>query len=153
LPNWGYAVTEFDPESSARTSGRDLPISPKAAREICAAIRWMSLTEAENFLEDVIKKKRPVAFKRHKKEVPHRRGLQGWYAGRYPVKAAREILKVLRSLKANAEDNDLDVEELKITHAATQRGMKVRGIIPRSFGRSSPYNQQLTHVELVASKV
>jgi large subunit ribosomal protein L22 len=153
LPKWGYSVTGLDPAKTAIASGRDLKISPKAAREICAAIRRMNLKEAETFLEEVAEKKRPVAFKRYKKQVPHRRGLQGWYAGKYPVKAARTILKVLKSLEANAEDKDLDTEKLKIIHAAAQRAMKIRNAIPRAFGRSSPFNQELAHVELAVSEM
>ncbi len=153
LPNWGYSVTGLDPAKTAIASGRDLRISPKAAREVCAAIRCMKLKEAEKFLEEVMAKRRPVAFKRYKKETPHRRGLQGWYAGKYPVKTARAILKVLKSLEANAEDKDLDTEDLKIIHAAAQRAMKIRKSISRAFGRASPYNQELTHVELAASEI
>jgi large subunit ribosomal protein L22 len=153
LPNWGYSASGFDPEKTAIASGRDMRISPKAAREICAAIRKMHLEEAKKFLEDVSLGKRAVPYKRHKKEVGHRRGIQGWYAGRYPKKASLHILKVLTTLQANAEEKGLDVERLKIIHATTDRAMKVKKYIPRAFGRSSPYLQQLTHIQLVASEV
>ena len=152
MPSWGYSITGLDPARSAIASGRDLRISPKAAREICASIKGMKLEEAERFLEDVIAKRRPVPFRRHHKKVGHRRGLQGWPAGRYPVKAAREILRVLRSLRANAEYKGLDVDKLRIIHAAAQRGAKIRKYIPRAFGRSTPWFRQLVHVELAAEE-
>lgn len=153
LPNWGYSASGFDPEKTAIASGRDMRISPKAAREICAAIRKMYLEEARKFLEDVSLGKRPVPYKRHRKEIGHRRGIQGWYAGRYPKKASLNILKVLSALQANAEEKGLDVERLKIIHAAADRAMSIKKFIPRAFGRSSPYFQQLTHIQLVASEV
>ena len=152
MPSWGYSIKNLNPEKTAIASGRDLRISPKAAREICATIKNMKLEDAKRFLEDVIAQKRPVPFRRHKKEVPHRRGLQGWYAGRYPRKASKEILKVLNALEANAEQKGLDVERLWIIHAAAQRGTKIRKYIPRAFGRSAPYFQQLTHVELAVEE-
>jgi large subunit ribosomal protein L22 len=152
LPSWGYSIKNLNHEKTAIASGRDLRISPKAAREICATIKNMKLEDAKRFLEDVIAQKRPVPFRRHKKEVPHRRGLQGWYAGRYPRKASKEILKVLNALEANAEQKGLDVERLWIIHAAAQRGTKIRKYIPRAFGRSTPYFQQLTHVELAVEE-
>jgi len=143
----------MDREKAAIASGRDLRISPKAAREICLAIRKMRLQRVKSFLEEVAEGKKAVPFKRHKKEVAHRRGLQGWYAGRYPKRASLEILRVVKALEANAEEKGLDVERLKIVHAATQRAGKIRKYIPRAFGRSSPYFQQLTHVELAAEEI
>jgi large subunit ribosomal protein L22 len=149
LPEWRYSITGLDPAKTAKASGRDLRISPKAAREICYALRKMKLEEGKKYLESVIEKKTAVPFRRHKKEIPHRRGLQGWYAGKYPVRAAREILKVLNCAEANAEEKGLDTEKLKIIHIASQRAMKIRKAIPRAHGRSSAYNQELTHIELV----
>ncbi|WP_309491918.1 50S ribosomal protein L22 [Candidatus Hecatella orcuttiae] len=153
MPSWGYSIKELDKAKTAIASGRDLRISPKAAREICASIRKMRLEHAKKFLEEVIQGKRAVPYKRHKKEVPHRRGLQGWHAGRYPQKASRELLRVLKALEANAVEKGLDPERLRIVHAAAQRAMKIRKYIPRAFGRSSPYFQQLTHVEFAAAEI
>ena len=150
MPNWGYSIKNLDPAKGVRASGREMRISPKASREICAAIRNMNLQAAKDFLEQVIDLKRAVPFKRHKKQIPHRRGLEGWYAGKYPVKAARAILKVLNGLEANAEDKGLDKERLRIIHAAAQLGMRLKKGIPRAHGRSSPFDIQLTHVELAA---
>jgi len=113
----------------------------------------MNLSDAEDYLQAVIAQKKAVPFKRHKKEVPHRRGLEGWAAGRYPVKASKAILKVLKGLRANAEEKGLDTDRLRIIHAAAQRGGRIRKYIPRAFGRASPYEQQLTHVELAVAEV
>jgi len=153
MPNWGYSIKVLDPAKGVKASGRELRISPKASREICATIRNMDLQAAKDFLGQVIDLKRAVPYKRHKKLIPHRRGLEGWYAGKYPVKAARAILKVLNGLEANAEDKGLDKERLRIIHAAAQRGMRLKKAIPRAFGRSSPFDIQLTHVELAAVEV
>jgi len=97
--------------------------------------------------------KRPVPYRRHKKEVPHKAGLDRWYAGRYPVKASKEILRILNSLEANCEERGLDVERLKIVHAAAQRARVFKRYIPRAFGRSSPHHDHLCHVELLAEEV
>ena len=148
MPNWAYSVKEIDPERSVRCSGRELRISPKAASEICRAIRGMRLDDAKRFLEDVASKKRPVAYRRYKKEVPHK-SQERWHAGRYPMKAATKILGLLEELQSNAEYKGLDVDRLRIIHAASQRGMKMRNFIPRAFGRSSPSFNILTHIELI----
>jgi len=150
---WRYSFTRLNSAETAKANGRDLRISPKAAREICKTINKMKLDKAKRFLLDVIDKKQVVPYRRYNKEVSHIRRIQGWYAGRYPIKAAKEILKVLDSLEANAEEKNFDVEKLKIIHAAAQRARKVKRYIPRAFGRSSPRFDQLCHVEFVVEEL
>jgi large subunit ribosomal protein L22 len=153
MPEWKYSIKELDPARTVKCAGRELRISPKAATEICRSIKGMKLAEAKELLESVIAKKRAIPYRRYKKEVPHRNLQEKWYAGRYPVKAARKILKLLEELEANAEYKGLDIEKLKIIHAASQRGMKIKKYIPRAFGRSSPHFETLTHIELVGYEV
>jgi large subunit ribosomal protein L22 len=148
MPNWGYSVEPADRERSVRCAGRELRISPKAATEICRTIRGMRIEEAKKLLEDVVSKKRPIAYRRYKTEVAHK-SQQRWHAGRYPSKAAAKILELLEELQSNAEYKGLDVDRLRIVHAASQRGMKTRNFIPRAFGRSSPSYNILTHIELI----
>jgi len=153
LPEWGYSITNLNPNTTAKASGRELRISPKAAREICAAIKGMMLDEAKEYLRQVILKRRAVPFRRYKKKLPHRRGLQNAMAGRYPVKAASKILEVLESAEANADYKGLNVEKLKIIHAAAYPGAKIRRYIPRAFGRATPKFETLCHVEIVLEQV
>lgn len=149
MPNWGYSVTDLDPDRTVKASGRELRVSPKAAREVCRAVKGMRLGEARGFLEQVVQKKRAIPYRRSKKKVGHRRGLQKAYSGRYPVKAAQKILEVLEQAEANAEYRGFDIEELRVIHAAAHPGRKIRKYIPRAFGRSSPYFETLCHVEVV----
>lgn len=148
MPTWRYSVRELDPKRSVKCAGREIRISPKAATEICKAIKGMKLPEAKKLLEDVAEKRRSIPYRRYKKEVPHK-GAQGFHAGRYPVKAANRIRRLIEELESNAEYRGLDPEKVKIIHAASHRGMKVRKYIPRAFGRASPYFNTLTHIELV----
>lgn len=148
MPTWGYSVKGLDPARTVKCAGREMRISPKAATEICKAIKGMNLADAKKLLEDVAEKKRSIPYRHYHKEVPHK-GNQGFHAGRYPVKAANRIRRLLEELEANAEYRGLDTEKLRITHAASHRGMKVRKYTPRAFGRASPSFNTLTHVELV----
>lgn len=149
MPKWGYSTTTLYPERAAKASGRELRISHKSAREVCNAIKRMKLNQAKNFLRQVIAKKQPVPFTRFKKKVGHRRGLQKGCAGRYPVKAAEKILKVLENAEANAEYKGLDAEILYITHASAYPGTKLKRRIERAFGRSSPRFETFCHVEII----
>lgn len=149
VPKWGYSITDLDPETTVKASGRELRVSPKAAREVCVAIKGMKLDEAKDFLQQVIEKKKAVPFRRYKKKTPHRHGLQKFATGRYPVKASQKILQVLENAEANAMYKGLDTERLKIVHAAAYPGVKLKRYIPRAFGRSSPRFETLCHIEIV----
>lgn len=153
MPSWKYSIKGLDPDRTAVASGRDLRISPKACREICHFIRGMKLEKAKEVLQEVAELKRPVPYFRHRKKVAHRSGVQGFDAGRFPQKAAKEILKVLGQVEANAEFKGLYADRLKIIHIASQRGRVMRNYIPRAFGRSSPHFQHLTHVEVAVEEI
>ena len=154
MPNWGYSFTEekYDTDRLAKGAGRDLRIKPKHAREVCAAIKGMKLALAKQYLMEVIKKKKPVPFKRHKKKVAHRHGFEKAFAGRYPVKAAAKILHVVEGAEANAENKGLDIERLRIFHAAAYPGIKIKRFTPRAHGRASPKNEVTTHIEIVLTE-
>ena len=153
VPNWGYSTINLDPDRTVRASGRELRVSPKAAREVCDTIRGMKVEKAKDFLQQVIRKRKPVPFKRHIKKGGHRRGLVKSYAGGYPVKAAAGVLKVLENAETNADYKGFDIERLRIIHAAAYHGVKIRKYIPRAFGRATPYFKQLCHVELVLEQM
>ena len=153
MPKWGYSITELEPDRTVKASGRELRVSPKHAREVCKTIKGMKLDQAKEYLRQVVLKKKPVPFRRHKKKVGHRHGIEKAYAGRYPVKAAQKILKVLESAEVNAEYKGLDVERLRIIHASAYPGMKIKRYIERAFGRSSPRFETLCHVELVLEEI
>ncbi len=128
-------------------------MSHKHAREVCYTINGMKLDRAKDYLKQVIQKQKPVPFKRYNKHVPHRHGLEKAFAGRFPVKASTEILRVLESAEANAEYKGLDMENLKIIHASTSQGMKIKRFTPRAFGRSSPRFNTLSNVEIVLEEM
>lgn len=153
MPKWGYSITELDPERTVKASGREVRVSHKSAREVCNTIKGMMISEAKEFLQQVIQKKKPVPFRRFKKKVGHRHGLEKAFAGRYPVKAAQKILEVLEGAEANADFKGLDPENLRIIHASAYPGMKIKRSIPRAFGRSSPRIKTLCHIEIALEQV
>lgn len=148
-----YAYNKEENEAkTARAMAKSLKISPKHCVEICNAIRGMDVSKAKAYLEDVIDMKQSVPFKRHNKKVGHRKGQKGWPSGRYPVKAAAEVLKVLVNAEANAEYKGMDTEKLVIEHISSHRGVVIRGAIPRAFGRVTPFNTPTTHIQIVVQE-
>ena len=152
MPSWKYSVKDLNPEKTAIASGRDLRIKPKVAREICNTLKGMKLDSAKLYLNDVIDKKRPIPYRRYRGKTPHRKGDLGFDAGRYPEKSAKEILRILDSVEANAEFKGLYADKLRIIHMAAHRGRVIRKFIPRAFGRASPYYKHLTHIEVAVEE-
>jgi large subunit ribosomal protein L22 len=126
-----------------------MDISFKHAVELCAALKGKKIDQAIRYLEEVAELRRPVPFKKHDKKVPHKR-LEKWYAGRYPQKAAKHLLKVLKNLEANADYKGIEKERLIITHAQAKKGRVLKRYMPRAYGRATPKFKVLTTVEFVA---
>jgi large subunit ribosomal protein L22 len=64
----GYSV-DLDPESTARARGKDLRVSYKNSIEICNVIRGMAVEDAKKYLENVMAKRTPVPFLKHKGHI------------------------------------------------------------------------------------
>jgi len=142
-------TADFDPANTAKAMSYELNVSPKHCYEILREIRGKRVTVVKTFLENVIDKKQSVPFKRFNRNVGHKRHQTGWDAGRYPVKACAEILKLIKHAEANAEYKGLDTENMRIIHAASKRGRVTHGMMPRAMGRATPWNIETVTVEVV----
>jgi len=151
MPKWGYSIIEetLNPEKTAKASGRELKVSHKAAREVCKALKGMNLSNAKEYLRDVVAKKKTIPYTRYIKKLGHKGGMEKRFVGRYPQKAAEQILHVLEAAESNAENKGLDVDRLKIIHAAAYQGIKLKRYMERAQGRASPKYTTTTHVEIV----
>ncbi len=140
-------------ETFARAKANELPVSPKHAIEIARFIRNQDLNRAISYLNDVVEKKKAVPFRRFNRNVAHKRGLEGWDAGRYPVKASQGYIKLLESIKKNAEYSGLDADRLVIVHAAANRGRGQKAFFPRAMGRATPKRRETVNIEVIVQEV
>src|ERR687897_2731716 len=153
MPNYSYAFQNFDKTKHVRAAIREKDISHKHSREVAVAIKGMSIEKARDFLNDVIRKKIAVPYRRYNNEVAHRSNVRdGFFAGRFPQKAAKEFLKLLDNLETNAEYKGMDLDRLTITSAVVHKGRKLERFMPRAMGRSTPKIDTLVQVELVAQE-
>lgn len=147
--NSGYTAVA-DPDTTAKALGREMPVSPKFAREVAGMIRGMKVEAAQRALEEVIEKRRAVPLKRYNKRVSHKAGVG---PGRYPVKAAKAILSVLDSAASNADYKGLDVSNMAIATISVSRGRVIPGHMPRAHGRATEWNQDTVNVEVIIQEV
>lgn len=154
MPVWHYSV-RVDEERSAKAMIWDAPISPKKVVNLARILRGMKLSDAKEFLERVAAGKEPVPLFRHRRKQAHHRGVAERYKipmARYPVKAAKILLKLLKNVENNAEVKGLDIERVRITHIAVHKGRVLKRWMPRAFGRSTPRFKHYSHIEIIVTE-
>lgn len=146
-----YSLALKDESKIAKAIGRDLNISFKDAVVICEKIRGMQVEKAKNLLEDVIKLKRAIPYRRFNKGIGHRKGLRRKEKiAKYPKKASGEILKILKNLETNSEYKGLNSENLKIIHMQAQKGVVRKRRKPK--GRYKLWRTEYVNVQVIAKE-
>ncbi len=100
-------------KEEAVAKGLNLHASKKHCMYISSFIKAKPIDRAINELQEVIKMKRAIPFKG---EIPHRKG--NLMSGRYPIKASKQIIYVLKALRGNVLVNGLDLEKARIYFAS-----------------------------------
>jgi large subunit ribosomal protein L22 len=145
----GY-TQEADPETTSKAIGKEISVSPKHCREVCKMLRGMRVDKAREYLQSVADLKTPVPYTRYKMFLSPKPKVG---PGRYPRKAAKAILAVIESARSNAEYKGLDADNMMIKNACAHRGRIQQGYMPRAFGRSTPWNEQTTNIEIILEEV
>jgi large subunit ribosomal protein L22 len=141
-------------DNIAKAKANELNMSPKHSIEIATFIRHQRVNDAIAYLNEVVGLKKAIPFRRFNRNVAHKRGLPGnWDAGRYPVKASKAYIRVLESVKKNAEYIGLDADNLEIIHVSANRGRAQKSFFPRAMGRATPKVRETVNLEVVVREV
>lgn len=122
--NYSY---NLDRKPVVFASARDINASFKDLCSVCDALRYLPTQSAIKVLDDVINNGRPIEYRRHNKYMGSRHELGG-KKGRYPIKCAQIVRKVLVNAMANAVNKGEDPEYMYVVHAAANKTYEV----PRS---------------------
>jgi len=95
-----------------------LKIAPRKVRRVATLIKKMGIVEAES-------------------ELLYR-----------PERAAKALLKLLRSAINNAANLNLDKERLYISDIRVDQGPMLKRYMPRAMGRATPIHKKMSHVYL-----
>ncbi len=127
------------PEHVAKASTKNAPVSTKHCIELCRWLRYKNTSEAKKMLEEVIALKRAVPYRKFVRDIGHRAGMS---TGRFPQKASKEMLKLVKSVEANAQGKGLDISNLKIIKILANRA-------PTPFtGSRHRHGTKRSHIEL-----
>ena len=141
----GY-TQDTDPETTSKAIGKEVSVSPKHCREVCKMLKGMRVEQAREYLQSVAELKTAVPYSRYKKYLSPKAKMG---PARYPKKAAKAVLDVIESARSNAEYKGLDADNMKVKWASAHRGKVTPGYMPRAFGRSTPWNEQTTNIEVI----
>jgi ribosomal protein L22 len=122
-------------KTNAVVNGFNIPVSTKHSAAICRFIKRKKIQQAIKELEQVVAIRKSIPMKG---EIPHRKG--NIMSGRFPEKAAKQFIILLKSLSSNATHNGL--ENPIIVEAVANIGA-------RPFGRSG-VRRKRTHIKIVA---
>ncbi|MDP8002756.1 MAG: 50S ribosomal protein L22 [Caldisphaera sp.] len=152
MPEWNYSIKLADESKIAKAIIREVPVHPKVMVEVANSIYGMPLQKAKRYLNEVIAKREAIPFRSSHKKVSHKKGLSdrwGWPSGRYPVKAAKYMLKVLDNVENNAENKGLEVDKLVIFHIGIGKGLTLKRAMPRAFGRADVIRKFRSNIEVM----
>lgn len=113
-------------------------VSTKYAIAICNFIKGKKIQKAIEELESVSLMKTAIPMKG---EIPHRKGKI--MSGRFPVRASKEFIILLKSLQSNATQHDLN--EPIIVEAVSNKGSTV-------YGKGGRTQKKRTHLKIVAAE-
>jgi large subunit ribosomal protein L22 len=71
-----------------------------------------------------------------------------------PNKGARDVIKVLKSALANADqqDSSVDVDSLQVRLAYVDEGPTLKRFRPRAMGRAYPIRKRTSHITVVVGE-
>ena len=124
MVNYSY---NLDRKDMVFASTSNLNASFKDLCAVCDAVRYLRVPNALRVLDSVILHGRPIEYRRHNKYMGSRHELQG-RKGRYPIKCAMMVKKVIVNAAANAQNKGSDPESMYVVHATANKGQ----IIPRA---------------------
>jgi large subunit ribosomal protein L22 len=101
---------------------KDINASHKDLGAVCDAIRYRSVKQALDALDNVIINKKPILFRRHNKNMGSRHELGG-KKGRTPIKCAKIVRRVLVNAAANARNKELEPDLMYVIHASANKTM------------------------------
>ena len=142
---------EIGGSNTARAYIANANASTKYSTEMCREIKGKRIDKAIAFLNRVESQQDFLPLRKFNKKVAHRKGesKSGVKAGRYPEKTCKAFVKLLESVKANADFKGMDAENLLIVHAFASIGFRRRGLQSKGRIAGRRRMRKSTHIEVI----
>jgi ribosomal protein L22 len=128
-------VKKTESKKIAVVNAKNLPISTKHAMAIAGYIKNKNVDVAIGMLEEVLRFKKAVPMRG---EIPHRKG--NMMGGRYPINATKVFITLLKSVKANALNLNINIDDKVLAFKCD--------VAPRPFRKFGRTKFKRTHVTI-----
>jgi len=142
---------KIDWSKTAKACRENAKISTKYSVEFGNYFKGMNVNKAIKILTDIIEMNDYLPFVKYRRKVAHRKGetKRNVKSGRFPVKAAAEVKRLLEEVKANAENKNLDVDKLKIVHMFAPKGVTRTSLQPAGRIGGKTRESKSTNIEVI----
>ncbi|MBW3021016.1 50S ribosomal protein L22 [Candidatus Woesearchaeota archaeon] len=135
-----YTIKDIK-ENMAVAQSTGLPLSLKDSIIVSKYLKGKTTTRAKRDLEEVTNLKRVIPYTKFNSDRGHKRGTVA--AGRFPVKAAKNFLMLIKSVEKNASAKGLNVENLVITNIIPNKGN-----VGYHYGRRRGLKTKSVHIQI-----
>ena len=149
-----YCTKPVNSAKASQARGNNLKVHFKNTLETAAALKGMNVVRAQAFLKNVMAKKEIVPFRRHNGGVGRKAQCKGTGCafGRWPVKSAQFIMRLLQNAIDNAKAKGLNTNLMYISHIAVQEARSSRRRLYRAHGRINSFSSSPCHIELILTE-
>lgn len=127
-------------KTEVKVSAENLPLSTKQTVAICKFIKNKKIPQAIKDLEQVSNLRKAVPMRG---EIAHQKG-KGMMSGKFPVKASKSFIILLKSLASNALANE--IENPTIVEAMSNIGK-------RPYARFGKFQRKRSHIVIRAREI
>lgn len=154
-----YNTEILDESATVKACVSNAKVSFKNTRETCSTLRGRTVEGCITYLKNVIEKKECVPMRRYARGCGNTAQAKQFNIGKYkaskgrwPMKSAEAVIKVLKNIKNNAAVKNIDVEDLVVKMVSVNRAPKIHGRVFRAHGRVNAFNKSPCHIQVVAVK-
>ena len=146
-----YCAAPVNAAKASLAKGENLKVHYKNTYETANAIKGMKVERAEQFLKNVIYKKEIVPFRKHNGGVGRKAQCKGLNCafGRWPVKSAQFILKLLKNAVDNAKSKGLNTKLMRVANIAVHQARGSRRRLYRAHGRINSFSSNPCHIHII----
>ena len=146
-----YGTTPVNSAKASMAKGENLKVHYKNTYETANALKGMRVERAEQFLKNVIYKKEIVPFRKHNGGVGRKGQCKNLNCafGRWPVKSAQFILRLLKNAVDNAKSKGLNTKLMRVANIAVHQARSSRRRLYRAHGRINSFSSNPCHIHII----
>ncbi|KAJ8950588.1 hypothetical protein NQ314_007812 [Rhamnusium bicolor] len=146
-----YSIKNTDGNETIKAKASNLAVKFKNLLEVAKAISKMTVPRANAYLKNVIAHTECVPFRIFKSGIGKCAQAKQFktITGRWPDKAVKCVINLLRNAAANCEFYGKDPDDFLIHHIQVNQAPVLTRRTYRAHGRINPYIRHMSHIQVV----